>query len=271
MNTKINRIYALASLGAAVLFSVMRIITAVFFTERDTGVYVRGSIFPHIWDYLLFAVVIILILIPCIKRKSFSHRTMPTATKATVFTSAVLGFMFLAATLLILLIMVSQKRFDTVDTILAITGVFAAVYYLSGIFSRGCHAESNALLSMVPIIWTLTALIDVYFDMSMLISSPNRAFHQLALLAFSVFLLAETRMALFLKNTLLYAPAAAISSTLLSATAIPNLVCPHILSIGETDRPIIYAVELAAALYAASKLYCFCIDGKEIKATQENV
>ena len=109
----------------------------------------------------------------------------------------------------------------------------------------------------------MTALINVYFDMSILITSPNRAFSQLALLAFSVFLLAETRMELKLENTLLYAPASAVSTILLAVSAIPNLLCPHILSIGDSDRPIIYAVELAASIYSASKLYAYCAHGEK--------
>lgn len=265
MSKSSERIYAIATIIAAAVFAVIRVVVTLLFTEKNTGVYVRDSIFPQIFQYVLAATVIILVILPCITKmkKQFQSRTLPRDTKATVFTSAVLGFMFLASSLLLLLTMVSQMRFETADTILAITGIFSSAYYLSRIFSRGCRAEATALLSMTPIVWAMTALINVYFDMSILITSPNRAFSQLALLAFSVFLLAETRMELKLENTLLYAPASAVSTILLAVSAIPNLLCPHILSIGDSDRPIIYAVELAASIYSASKLYAYCAHGEK--------
>lgn len=271
MSKSSERIYAIAAFAAAAVFAAIRIIVTFLFTEKYTGVYLRGSIFPQIFQCLLAVAVIFFIVFPCVKKmkKCFESRTLPANSKVTVFTSAVLGFMFLASSLLLLFTMVSQMRFGIADTILAITGIFSSAYYLSRIFSRGCRAEGTALLSMVPIVWALTVLIDVYFDMSILITSPNRIFSQLALLAFSVFLLAETRMALHFDNTLLYAPASAVSTILLAVSAIPNLLCPHILSVGDSDRPIIYAVELAACIYSASKLYAYCAHGEQKESKPE--
>lgn len=271
MSKSSERIYAIAAFAAAAVFAAIRIIVTFFFTEKYTGVYLRGSISPQIFQCLLAVAIIFFIVFPCVKKmkKRFESRTLPANSKATVFTSAVLGFMFLASSLFLLFTMVSQMRFETADTILAITGIFSSACYLSRIFSRGCRDEATALLSMTPIAWTMTALINVYFDMSILITSPNRAFSQLALLAFSVFLLAETRMELKLENTLLYAPASAVSTILLAISAIPNLLCPHILSVGDSDRPIIYAVELAACIYSASKLYAYCAHGEQPKSVLE--
>ncbi|MBQ4137211.1 MAG: hypothetical protein IJD67_03785 [Clostridia bacterium] len=263
MANKILRLYTHLSIGIIAAGAVLRVVIALFFTEENLGVYVRGSVFPLIADLLLAISIIILTTLPCIYKKHFSRREINGETKLTVFATATLGFMFLAFSLLLLLSMVSVKHFDTTGILLTVTSIFAAVYYLAKIFARGCREESGAILSMIPIVWALVALIDVYFDMSVLITSPNRAIHQLALLAFSIFVLAETRMVLKLENTLLYAPAAAISALLLASASLSNLLCPHIMMLGETDRPIIYAVELAAAFYSATKLYQFCLYGKE--------
>ena len=268
MSNKILRFYAHFSTVLIAVLAALRVVVALFFTESELGVYIRGSAIPLIADIILAISIIALVAISCIFKKHFTPREIKGTTKLTVFSTATLGFMFLAFALLMLLSMVSIKHFDTAETLLTVSSVFSAVYYLSKIFSRGCREESNAILSMIPIIWALVALIDVYFDMSVLITSPNRAIHQLALLAFSVFVLAETRMELKLENTLLYAPASAISALLLASASLPNLLCPHIMMLGESDRPIIYAVELAAAFYSVTKLYQFCLNGKE--KAQEN-
>ena len=270
MSNKILRFYAYLSTALIAVLTVFRVIVALFFTESKLGVYIRGSAIPLFADMILAISILTLIAIPCISKKQFTPREVPGTTKLAVFSTATLGFMFLAFAVLSLLSMVSVNRFDTAEILLTVTSVFAAVYYLSKIFAQRCREESNAILSMVPIIWALVALIDVYFDMSVLITSPNRAIHQLALLAYSVFVLAETRMALKLENTLLYAPAAAISSILLASASLPNLLCPHIMMLGESDRPIIYAVELAAAFYSVTKIYQFCLYGKDKEAVKDN-
>ncbi len=262
MNNKSARIYTWASIASAVLFTVMRLINVILFTEPKSGVYVRGAIFPQIFEYAIYAFILALIVFAYIIKGKLARRNMPKNTRLTVFTTAVIGFMFLLSSLLLLLDMVSKSSFKAIDTALAASGILASIYYLSVIFARTSKASVSAILSMSPILWAVVALTYVYFDMSILITSPNRIFNQLALLAFSVFLLAETRLTLSMKNTLLFAPSAAISAILLSVSSIPNLFCMNILATGESDRPIIYAVELAAALYAASRLYQFCVHGE---------
>lgn len=259
MNEKSYKGYAISAIAVAVLGVVTRIISTMLFTEKGTGVYVRGSILPNVLGYMLAAAILFLTVFAILKKKDFSARCIQEQGRVETFVSAVLGFMFLAVALLLMLSMMSQRYFGSFELIMTITGIFSSVYYLARIFSREMKAHTSAILSMVPIIWTMTTLIEVYFDMSILITSPARKFQQLALIAFAIFLLAEARMELGFENTLLYAPAAASSTILLAVTSIPNLVLPQVLAVGRTDRPIVYALELAAALYSGVKLYAFCV------------
>ena len=81
---------------------------------------------------------------------------------------------------------------------------------------------------------------------------------QLAYLSLMVFLLAEARFNVEHPSTLLYAPSAAIATVFLLSTSIPNLIFIKSTIIGTTERPITYAVMLAAGLYSLSRLISFC-------------
>ena len=111
---------------------------------------------------------------------------------------------------------------------------------------------------MMPIVWAVTALIEFYFDMTALISSPSRIWVQIAYLAFMVFILAEVRFNIGHESALLYAPSAALATIFLLSVSVSNLISSGKMMIGVTERPITYAVMLAAGLYSLSKLISFC-------------
>ena len=99
------------------------------------------------------------------------------------------------------------------------------------------------------------------FDMTALISSPSRIWVQIAYLAFMVFVLAEVRFNIEYESSLLYAPSAAVATIFLLSVSVSNLVCSGKMMIGITERPITYAIMLAAGLYSLSKLISFCFIG----------
>lgn len=259
MCKKSDKIYPIFIIIVALLFSILRVIIALFYTEEPFGVYSLSSTIPQIFDYLVITVIIFSALFPCILKKSFIYRNIPKNNSLSKFTGITLGFIFLIFSLIMIFSTITQTKLSTAETLLAVSGIFSSVYYLSKYLSKSENTGAKALLSMTPIIFAVIALVEIYFDMDILITSPNRAYHQTALLAFSLFLLAETRLELGFKNTLSYAPAAAASTILLAVSSIPNLVCYKILSTGHTDRPLIYAIELVGAFYCAARIINFCV------------
>ena len=149
-------------------------------------------------------------------------------------------------------------RFTAFETILIISAVLSGIYYLAVIYSRKTSPNAFAILSMAPIVWCIAALVELYFDMSVLISSPARIWVQLAYLSLMVFLLAETRFNINHESTILYAPSAAIATIFLLSVSIPNLVCADKMLIGNTERLVTYVLMLVAGIYALSRLISFC-------------
>ncbi len=265
MSKKSDKLFAVITIICALVLALFRIAVTLFYTEDKIGVYVTDSIFPKILDYAVALVTIAAVLFPCFRKNNYKCKSAKSETKLTLFTTAVLGFMFIALSLSFILSMLTKNNSGAVEISFAVFGVLSSIYYLSKIFAREVNPGFRALFSMIPIVWTVITLIEVYFDLNALITSPNRAYHQTALLAFALFILAQARVEIGFENNLLYAPSAAAATILLAVSSLANLICPHILSVGHTDRPIVYALEFAAFLYCASKLFVFCSDESKVK------
>ena len=257
MCKKSNKIYCASAIIISVLFSFLRVVITFLYTEENFGVYVTNSIIPTLFDYTVTAAIIFFAIFPYIFRKSFERKITPEHTSFSKYVGFTLGFIFMFFSFAVLFLAIKGRETPVYEIILAVSAVFSSVYYLSKCMSQSSGSGAKALLSMAPIIFTVTALIEVYFDMDILITSPNRSYHQTALLAFALFLLAETRLELGYENTINFAPCADISAILLSVSSIPNLICYQILNCGHTDRPLIYAIELVAAFYCVSRLISF--------------
>ncbi len=265
MECKNARGFGIVSIVAALLSLIGRLLTVLFFTDSETGVYSKASLFPQIFGYFVAALCIGLAIWGALSKADFEHREAPVSTPFTVFTTAALGFIMLAYAAVLLFSKVANGRFTTFEIILMISALLSGVYYLSAIFSRKSRQNMYAVLSLAIVIWCVTALIEFYFDMTVLISSPSRIWAQLAYLAFMVFALAEARFNVGYETSLLYAPSAAIATVFLLSVSIPNLICADKMMLGVTERPITYAVMLAAGLYSLSKLISFCFISEPVK------
>lgn len=255
-------VFGIVSIAAALLSVVGRLLTVLLFTEEKTGVYSKTSIFPQIFSFFIAAVCIGLAVWGFLSKADFAKREAPASTVFTVFTTAVLGFIMLAFTAVLIFSKVANGRFTTFEIIIAVSALLSGIYYLSVIFSRKSNKNMFAILSMATVVWSIAALVEFYFDMTVLISSPSRVWVQLAYLSLMIFALAEARFNIGHESTLLYAPSAAISAIFLLSVSISNLVCVNKMMIGATERPITYAVMLAAGLYSLSRLISFCFISK---------
>lgn len=259
------KVFGAVSIAVALLSVVGRLLTVLFFTDSGTGVHSNASIFPQVFSYLLATVCIGLVVWAFLSKKDFADREAPVSKPFTVFTTAVFGFAMLAYAVILLFSNIAAKSFTAFEIILIVSSFLSGIYYLSLLFARKTSKNMLAILSMVPIVWAITALIEFYFDMTVLISSPSRIWVQITYIAFMIFILAEVRFNIGYESSLLYAPASVIATIFLLSVSVSNLVCSDKMIIGITERPITYAVMLAAGLYSLSKLISFCFISKVVE------
>ena len=255
MSTCFTKIYAIFCTLCAALLSALRIVVSLYYTDSITGVYSRSSTLPKILDILTVVLIVITLLVPLILKSKFPFRATTSQNKPTVFSTAFLAFVFLAASLFNIYEAVTTYKRDIATILTSVFGVLSAVYYLARIFARKTSKGTLAILAFSPVVWSVVTLVSQYFDMTILITSPSRAYHQVALLSLAAFVLVEIRELIGFDNNRLYASVSGCAGILLSVSSIPNLVCPGILSTGETYSLITYLVEFIFALYCIVRLY----------------
>lgn len=250
MKQSFRRSYSVIAVLFAVFAALFRTFIAINYTDRY-GVYTRNTPIVHILDIVVFVAVAAFALIPFIFSNSFKDKTVQKPTKLSVFACAELGFMFIATSSLSFFNMVSQVNFPIKQTIMAITGILGGIGFIMNIFLADRQKSLRSFFSFMPIIWSLTCLFEVYFDMDILITSPNRAYAQTALLAMALFFLANSREMLGICEPRLFFAGATTATVLCTVCALPNILCSRLLAQGPSDKPETYVVMLAVALYAA--------------------
>lgn len=255
MSSRFTKIYAIFCTVCMALLCALRIAVTLNYTDSSTGVYTRASVLPNILDILTVILIIIVSLVPVVFKNKFYFKAVSVQNKPTAFSTALLAFVFLVVTLFDIYESMTSHKIDIATIIITVSGVFSALYYLARVFAKKASRGVIAIFAFSPIVWALATLVTQYFDMTILITSPNRAYHQIALLALAVYALAEVRELINFDNNRLYTPAAGCAAILLSVSSLPNLVCPEILAAGETYSIFTYLVEFIFSLYCIIRLY----------------
>ncbi len=266
MNKRSYRGYALAALLSAVAVTILRIFVSLFYTEAYTGVYVRDALLPTVLTVSSALLIAVFSVIGYFiqKKRPFTYKS--SGTRIDVIASAFVGFMCFAVSAFLILDMMLKKSYTIALIVIAVSGILSGFYYVAGIFAGERRRGVFALLAIFPMLLNVSLLVELYFDSTILISCPNRYYNQLAYVAVMFFLLAEMRNAVG-GNAKIYIPSAAVAGSLLAVSSIPNLAVyllsgslfPKLMPAqGATDRPIIYALELAFAIYAFMRLFTLC-------------
>lgn len=255
MSSRFTKIYAVFCTLAAIILSALRIAVSLFYTDPATGVYSRASNLPDILNVLTAALIIIAITVPLVLKNKFPLKVESPQNKQSVFFTALLAFVFLLVALFNIYEALTSHKTDIATIVISASGILSALYYLAKIFAKKENRGVVAILAFAPIVWSLATLVAQYFDMTILISSPNRAYHQMALLALASLALAEVREIIGFDNNRLFVPAAGCAGILLSVSSLANLVCTEILAIGETYSLLTHITEFVFALYCFIKLY----------------
>ena len=246
MKTSFKSVYAIITAAFTVVIAALRTLITSTYTEAE-GVYAQGKSLPLIFDIVVFAVILMLAVLPFfIKDRSYDT----SYSKVTAFTSALSGFVFIAVSVTTLL----SASGSTAMLVMGITGILAGFGLLMNLFTPDKYTVLRAVLSFAPVIYSLAGLIEVYFDMSILITSPNRVYAQVSFLAMAVFFLTCSREHLNMPDHRFFYIGASAASVLTATYALPNLIAGDILAKGTSLRPEQFVLMLAVCVYALSKL-----------------
>lgn len=260
MNDKNKKLLGLfiLTLAAALISAGARAVMTILCLDADYGVYTQGSILPTLTHILTLIFCLLTGVFGLLAAREYPCPTTPSVTSATVFTSCITAFLMAASTLLSLYnIVVAGAAADKFTILKIAASIPAVIFFFSLIKTNIKPTPALAVMSLFPTVWFAVDLIEVYFDKSLLITSPAKNFHQLALLSIMLYFLCESRFILGRPIGKLFFTMSSIAPILVFTSSIPAMLFSDKLMIGDTDNFITYAVELAASLFILSRSFTF--------------
>lgn len=250
--------FVLLTIAGAVVSAGTRIWAVLLCLDASYGVYDHGSILPTVTHILTLVICAALAVFGLIEAKKYPCPIAPEADTPVVFTSCVTAFLMAADTILSLYnVLIAGVSLDRLTLLKMVFSVPAIIFLLSLLKTSIKSAPAMAVMSLFPTAWFATELICVYFDTSLLITSPAKTFHQLALLSIMLFLLCESRFILSRSDGRLFFVLSGIAPVIILTSSLPSLILPGSLLIGDSDSYLVYAIECAAALFILSRAWSF--------------
>lgn len=243
---------------SAVLAAVSVITRSVLtLTALDTeyGVYAHGNIAPIVYHIALVLALAGLAVYALLKAPDRTPDYITPSTDFTVFASCACAFLMLAELFLSLYyIVVNNTSASTFDILELCFSAPAILYFLGLVRSQDKRSTLMMLTSFFPTAWCAVCLIRIYFDTTILQTSPNKIVGEVALLAAMLYFLSESRSQLGIVNHKVYLAVAAVAPVLLLTSAVPNLLFADRLSIGISDNFMRYAIDAVFALFIYARL-----------------
>lgn len=262
MEKKKNSAYIIpiCATAAALVSVVIRLLLSMSSLDVSYGVYKRGTVLPTVYHILLALICAAFIIPPVISKllKKDASATLvdPKKGDLTIFTSCVSAFL-IAAVLLTKLydVLVGHQSIDKYGVFTIVFGIPSIIFFLALLKNGVGHTPLLAFLSLFPTAFMATDLINVYFDKTLLITSPGRTIHELALLSGMLYFLNESRFLLEKPSAPLFYAFAPVASVMMLSASVPELILPGTLLIGDSDSYILRAAEAAIALFILARLW----------------
>ena len=251
-------IFLAISIICALLFATARCALSVFLLDARYGVYYHSSVLPNLFHIIIAAVCVAIATVAFKKSMprgedyTFPHTDF---IAFTAFASALLLMFDLLTSLYdVFLKNTEPSKFDIVEMCFCVPAI---MYFFALTVKKRKYALPVAITSFFPTAWCAVCLIRIYFDNSVLMTSPNKIIGQVALLAAMVYFLGESRAQLGIISHKLYLITASVSPILLLTSAIPNILFSRKLAIGASDNTLRYAIEAAFALFMWARLLAY--------------
>lgn len=243
---------------AAVVSAGARCAMTLLYLDESYGVYQAGIIFPTLTHILTFVLCAAAAVIGLLLSKDLPCPVMPEPGSGVVFASSVTAFLIAASSLYTVYnIITGVLTAEKLTIAKLIVSVPAIIFFLALMRPQTRKSPVFAFMSFFPTVWFALAIVEVYFDRTLLITSPAKTFRQLAILSIMLFLLNESRAIIGRQNGILYLVTSGVAPIIVITSSLPALIFSEKLMIGQSDDFLCYAVELAAAVFILARGFSF--------------
>lgn len=209
------------SLIASLGLSSLRVLALLMEFDDAAGFYEHGAVLPTVVYVGAIISVALALVFALLLRRDLGGIREATNSYAHVFASALVGFIIIGCSLLAIL---SGETSGALNIAVLVLSLPAALYFLIGkalpVGTKGLRIITSAFLGL----WLFSLIINTYVDSTVEISSPNRIILTLALIAATLYFLAEGRFRVGNPNPTRYVFLGFTAMILLGLYSLPNMV-----------------------------------------------
>lgn len=256
------------TLLCAVVASVLRALSLLFFFDSDIAQYTSGAALPIISNLFMGASIIFFCIysILCFKGKDIHPASSPS-----VFSIASALITALASLFVAFYPPSNSIAGVTVSPLLGILtvalSIATAVYFVLTV--TDANPILKAVFGILVILRLVIMLTDSYFAKGMSMNAPNKVLFGLTCVVIMLFIISELKLFAHNCRSWLYIFSAASAATVCLAMSVPSVIAYHARVLSEAnDTYAEYYFFFGIALYAFFRLMT-AIKEKEAKATVE--
>lgn len=265
-------LYVIITVIVSAVAVVFQTILNNYYIEADTGLYEYGAQTPSAFYIFIGVALFLTVTASFVLRRDSLPKEL---NYGSIFTS--LAATLVACSLIFLAVVYIMSNSGEVSLFertaaIKIKNVCmylsfpTAIYYFIVAFSGSSRSKFTAWFSFFPIIWTLSYLMSVYFDHSVLMNSPKRTITELALIILMLYQLYETRALLAKSKAVIYFILSNAAVIFLSAAFIPEVIA-FVKGEIKLSVDVLSSVCLGAiGVYVLSRAMSFAVhsDGEQI-------
>ncbi len=258
---RIPMLLIILSAAASLLFTASRTVLSLVFLDAEYGVYEHGAILPQIFSGVLLAVTILLGIFSLLHAPKRQADFKIPVNDATIFICCLCAFL-LAADAILTIYNIATSGAPSIFEIIELVAAVPAVLFFFGTIKKDAKPIPLTFASFFPIAWCSICLIRVYFDNTLLHTSPIKIFSELAFLAAMVYFLMESRILLQIVKCKIHFAVSLIAPIFLLTSSVPNIILADKMMRAESDsyiRTILIAV-FALFIYVRTVMYVLAPD-----------
>lgn len=262
-SSRARKIYGIAALSLTLLCTVLRMLSILFFFDKDIGYYQSGTALPIIFELLTVISLVAATVFTLVKPISISSNSASDApyVKYLALLPAVGFAVFTVMYAKGILGNLDTFRFTWQVALMLISSIGACAFFVLTAFTRSRANVVYVLTGSTAVIWLVSALAGSYFDSFVQMNSPNKIIFIFGALGAMLLVVNEMRRGLDEQKKGLHLLGATAASILLTACALPSIICFFAGAMPWNYSSLYYDIAyLSLAVFSVARLVqlCFC-------------
>lgn len=268
---KVYGSFTLSALVIAAALSVARIFLMNYFYDPNLENYMTTTNMPMLYNVLLIVCCIALFSVYFFVQPPKKSAVIPQSTVSSLFASSLCGFFFISSVFLVVYInfdffannglAMAWSRGEKIEVISFLLTIIlslpSAVFFLKAESTKGNDDTAVQVLSFFPVLWSISYLIYLYFDNSVVINNSEKLYAQLSVIFIMLYLTSEAKYRITKPKHHLHLALSLVTIVVVATYCIPNLILTVMLVLPFDEFSIYSGLQVAILIYAVVRTFQF--------------